>query len=109
MTDTVIDRIQACTEALKLAPYAGRLPEFLEAEQLGPGQLDAVYKVLAHLKDQKNETIIHTLLKMSRLPLKEPKTFECTNSFSLTLFTSSAYKQVKGYKQIPETEKKNKR
>ena len=32
-----------------------------------------------------------------------------TNSFSLTLFTSSAYKQVKGYKQIPETEKKNKR
>ena len=35
--------------------------------------------------------------------------FECTNSFSLTLFTSSAYKQVKGYKQIPETEKKNKR
>lgn len=50
MTDTVIDRIQACTEALKLAPYAGRLPEFLEAEQLGPDQLDAVYKVLAHLK-----------------------------------------------------------
>jgi hypothetical protein len=31
------------------------------------------------------------------------------HSFSLTLFTSSAYKQVKGYKQIPETEKKNKR
>jgi hypothetical protein len=27
----------------------------------------------------------------------------------MTLFTSSAYKQVKGYKQIPETEKKSKR
>ena len=95
MTDTVIDRIQACTEALKLAPYAGRLPEFLEAEQLGPDQLDAVYKVLAHLKDQKNETIIHTLLKMSRLPLKEPKTFE---SFD---FSHVHGKQVEALKNLP--------
>ena len=38
-----------------------------------------------------------------------PSDRESINSFSLTLFTSSAYKQVKGYKQIPETEKKNKR
>ena len=69
MTDSVIDRIQACIEELKLTPYSARLPAFLEAENMSPVQLDAVYKVLAHLSEQKNETIVQTLLKMSRLPL----------------------------------------
>ena len=74
MTESVIENIQACTEALKLTPYAGRLPQFLEAESMSPDQLDAVSRVLSHLSEQKTETIIQTLLKMSRLPLKEPKT-----------------------------------
>lgn len=76
MTESMIDRIQACTEALKLAPYAGQLAAFFEAESMSAEQLDAVYKVLAHLSEQKNETIVQTLLKMSRLPMKEPKTFD---------------------------------
>ena len=76
MTESIIDKIQACTDTLKLTAYAGRLPALLEEENMSIDQLDAVYKVLAHLSEQKNETIIQTLLKMSRLPLKEPKTFE---------------------------------
>lgn len=76
MTESVIEKIQECTDALKLTSYAGRLPMFLETESMSPDQLDAIYKVLYHLSEQKNETIVQTLLKMSRLPLKEPKTFE---------------------------------
>lgn len=95
MTESVIDKIQTCTDTLKLTPYAGRLPVFLEAENMSPNQLDAVYKVLAHLSEQKNETIIQTLLKMSRLPLKEPKTFAGFD------FSHVHGKQVDALKNLP--------
>ena len=95
MTDSVIDRIHACIEELKLTPYSARLPAFLEAENMSPVQLDAVYKVLAHLSEQKNETIVQTLLKMSRLPLKEPKTFDGFD------FSHVHGKQVEALKNLP--------
>ena len=95
MTESVIEKIQACTETLKLTAYAARLPMFLESESMSPDQLDAVYKVLSHLSEQKNETIIHTLLKMSRLPLKEPKTFEGFD------FNHVHGKQVEALKNLP--------
>ena len=95
MTESVIDKIQACTDTLKLTAYAGKLPVFLEAESMSPDQLDAVYKVLAHLSEQKNETIIQTLLKMSRLPLKEPKTFDGFD------FSRVHGKQVDALKNLP--------
>lgn len=95
MTETVIDRIKESIDALKLTSYAGRLPSFFEEACLSPDQLDAVYKVLAHLSEQKNETIIQTLLKMSRLPLKEPKTFD---SFD---FGHVHGKQVEALKNLP--------
>lgn len=95
MTESVIEKIQECTDALKLTSYAGRLPMFLETESMSPDQLEAVYKVLSHLREQKNETIIQTLLKMSRLPLKEPKTFD---SFD---FSHVHGKQVDALKNLP--------
>ena len=95
MTESVIEKIQECTDVLKLTPYAGRLPMFLEAESMSLDQLDAVYKVLSHLSEQKNETIIQTLLNMSRLPLKEPKTFD---SFD---FDHVHGKQVEALKNLP--------
>lgn len=39
-------------------------------------QLQALSSVLSYLQEKKKENIISTLLKLSRLPLKEPKTFE---------------------------------
>lgn len=95
MTESVIEKIQECTEALKLTSYAGRLPMFLETENMSPDQLEAVYKVLFHLSEQKNEAIVQTLLKMSRLPLKEPKTFEGFD------FNHVHGKQVDALKNLP--------
>ena len=95
MIESVIEKIQECTDALKLTSYAGRLPMFLETESMSPDQLDAVYKVLSHLSEQKNETIIQTLLKMSRLPLKEPKTFDGFD------FSHVHGKQVDALKNLP--------
>lgn len=38
--------------------------------------MEAVRAVFSYLSRKKQQTTIHTLLKMSRLPTKAPKTFE---------------------------------
>ena len=76
MNESVSESIRMHTDELKIGTYASNLPGFIDTENMTMEQLEAVDKVLGHLCDQKKATIVETLLKMSRLPLKEPKTFE---------------------------------
>ena len=76
MTKSLYDKLLNSIATLKISAYAADLPVFLDAENTTPEQLQAICKVFVHLEKQKEETIITTLLNMSRLPLKEPKTFE---------------------------------
>ncbi len=76
MTESVYDKIQHSLDALKISSYGADLPAFFTAEETTPEQLDAISKVFAYLEKQKEATIVSTLLNMSRLPMKEPKTFE---------------------------------
>lgn len=95
MTESVFERISDCAQELKIGVYAGKLNGFIDTENMSPEQIDAVAKVFEHLCEQKNETIISTLLKMSRLPLKEPKTFEGFD------FGNVRGKQVDTLKNLP--------
>lgn len=76
MNETIFDRIQTSTKALSIDLYASGLAAFADEEKLSTESLEAVCKVLDFLQQRKNESIVNTLLKMSRLPLKEPKTFD---------------------------------
>ncbi len=76
MNETIFDRIQTSTKALSIDLYASGLAAFVDEEKLSTESLEAVCKVLDFLQQRKNESIVNTLLKMSRLPLKEPKTFD---------------------------------
>ena len=76
MSDTILDKILEDINALKIGAYATGLPAFIDAEAMSPEQLEALSKVFDFCHQKKDETIRNTLLKMSRLPLKEPKTFE---------------------------------
>ena len=76
MTESLYDKLLNSIATLKISAYATDLPVFLDAENTTPDQLQAICKVFEYLEKQKEETIITTLLNMSRLPLKEPKTFE---------------------------------
>lgn len=75
MNDDVFSRITADIEALKITAYASGLSELFDARGMSVEQLEAVACVFDHLRLQKEETIHNTLLRMSRLPLNEPKTF----------------------------------
>ena len=74
--NNVFDAIQISAKALKIDAYATDVAVFAEEKEFSKDQLEAIAELLGHLKDRRDETIVNTLLKMSRLPLKEPKTFQ---------------------------------
>lgn len=76
MSESAFERIQASISALNIDKYAAGLNGYLDAQNMNPEQLESICGVLEYLQKQKNEAIIETLLKMSRLPLKEPKSFD---------------------------------
>jgi len=95
MSKTFYEQIGSDIEALKIAAYANGLYNFIDTEAMTTEQLDAIAKVFGFLHSQKEETIRNTLLKMSRLPLKEPKTFD---NFD---FSHVQGKQIETLKNLP--------
>ena len=76
MNDSLFEQIQASAKFLKLDLTAQEIAQISIDHKFNDDQVAALSAVLSYLEDKKNETIISTLLRMSRLPLKEPKTFE---------------------------------
>ncbi|MBP5763536.1 MAG: ATP-binding protein [Bacteroidales bacterium] len=95
MSETIFDRIQVSTKALNIDPYASGLAAYVDEEKLSAESLEAVCKVLEFLQQKKYESIVNTLLRMSRLPLKEPKTFDGFD------FGHVRGKQVEHLKNLP--------
>lgn len=95
MSDYYFDQINADIDALRINAYTNGLFNFIDSEAMSQDQLDAIAKVFHYLHTQKEETIRNTLLKMSRLPLKEPKTFENFN------FDYLQGKQLDSLKNLP--------
>ena len=76
MTESVFETVEKSCQILKLDFSSAELAILAQEQELTPEQLQAVGLVMEHLRQKKVDTTIHTLLKMSRLPLKDPKTFE---------------------------------
>ena len=75
MTESVFETVEKCCQVLKLDFSSAELSILAQEQELSPEQLQAVGMILDHLRQKKVDTTIQTLLKMSRLPLKAPKTF----------------------------------
>ena len=76
MTEAAFANIDACCDALKLDFSSEEFAVLCERNAFTPDTIAAVELVFDHLKKKKAETTINTLLRLSRLPLKAPKTFE---------------------------------
>ena len=76
MTESVFETVEKSCQILKLDFSSAELAILAQEHELTPEQLQAVGMVMDHLRQKKVDTTIHTLLKMSRLPLKDPKTFD---------------------------------
>lgn len=76
MNEGMIESMNACAKALKLDIDEAELAELSIEKGYTSQQLEAVSGVLHYLKEKKERSVVNTLLKLSRLPLAEPKTFE---------------------------------
>ena len=76
MNELVYDRIEKDIRELKLDISIAELARVAEEREYTPEQLEAIAGTFDYLRAKKEDTVINTLLKMSRLPLVEPKTFE---------------------------------
>lgn len=76
MNDFSYIDINDCLKTLKLDLTAQELAVLADENQFRPEQLDAVKAVLEYLRAKKVQTTIETILKMSRLPQKDQKTFD---------------------------------
>lgn len=69
-------RIGANAASLGVALAPEELAELAVRHDMGEGELAALDAVFAYLAEKRHDQVIETLLKLSRLPQKAPKTFE---------------------------------
>ena len=79
MSESVFELVEKSSQILKIDFSSVEFAKLAEEQDLSEEQIHAVGVVFEHLRQRKVETTIHTLLKMSRLPLKDPKTFDNFN------------------------------
>ena len=79
MSESVFELVEKSSQILKIDFSSVEFAKLAEEQDLSEEQIHAVGVVFEHLRQRKVETTIHTLLKMSRLPLKDPNTFDNFN------------------------------
>ena len=70
MNNSVFEQIHSYTKYLDLDLGAQEIARFSEDQALSDAQLQAIASVFSYLRDKKEENIVATLLRMSRLPMK---------------------------------------
>lgn len=92
MNETVFEKLRESASVLKLDFSATEFAGFAEEHTLSENEITAICSVFTYLSEKKQNTTIQTLLKMSRLPTKVPKTFE---NFDFSLLKGRDVERIK--------------
>lgn len=76
MPDSQFEAICQYARTLNIEPFAAELAQFSHDNNLSEENLHVIEAVFRHMAQLKNEAVVTTLLRTSRLPLKNPKAFE---------------------------------
>lgn len=93
MSESVFEQIHEDAKFLNLDLEAQEMAHLAMESGMSADSIKAAAGIFRYLKQKKSESIVTTLLKMSRLPLKEPKTFE---NFDFSLFRGKQLDELKG-------------
>ena len=85
MTQTVFEKMKTAISVLKLDFTTEEFATFVDDQELSEEAIEAVQTVFSYISEKKQQTTVQTLLKLSRLPKKAPKTFE---NFDFSLLKS---------------------
>lgn len=72
----IYDEIQSITSYLKLSITSQEIAQFCADKVLNDEQIQAIADFLNHMKDLRHTHLVEMLTTMSRIPSREPKTFE---------------------------------
>ena len=97
MNESPYDKICSHASYLNLDLELQELAKFVFDHQFDDNQIEAVSSLLGYLASNKRDNIVATLLKMSRLPLKEPKTFD---NFDFSLLRGKGVADLENLKNI---------
>ena len=76
MNDSLFESIEQSCRILRLDFSSAEFAALAEELEFSEEAATAVKLVFKHLQEKKQQTTVRTLLRLSRLPLKNPKTFE---------------------------------
>lgn len=76
MDINIYDEIQNITSYLKLSISSQEIAQFCADKMLDDSQIQAVADFLTHMKNLRHDHLVEMLTTMSRIPSREPKTFE---------------------------------
>ena len=93
MNESLFELIQTDAKYLSLDFSAQEVAQLAMDHDLSDDNIQAVSVIFSYLKDKKTETIVNTQLRLSRLPLKEPKTFD---NFDFSLIHGKQTDALKG-------------
>lgn len=92
MVQDVYATIDKCSKALKLDFTSEEFAHLAHENNYSEAEVETVSKVLNYILDKKIETTVQTLLKLSKLPLKDPKTFA---NFDFSVIKGKDVEQLK--------------
>lgn len=95
MSESLYEQIQASAKYLGIDFPAQEVAQLAVDREFEDDHMDAIASVFSYLQEKKSDQIIATQLRMSRLPLKEPKSFENFN------FSVLHGKQMEALKALP--------
>lgn len=97
MDNIKIDTIMNNLDSLKIKMTAEEFADFTLENEFSRADLDAVSKVFDFLAKRKDEASIQMMLKLSKLPLKSPKTFA---NFNFEEVHGKSTEQLKGLQTL---------
>ena len=76
MEQSLFNLIERSCQALDVDLSSAEMADYAGRNELPPEQLKAIVELFQYLEEKRHQTVIETLLRLSRLPLKNPKTFD---------------------------------
>ena len=76
MNETIFEKIEQCACTLNIELSAQEMAHYASTVRLLDSDLTMIHDIFGYLRDKKVETVVNMLLRTSKLPLKEPKSFE---------------------------------
>ena len=99
MYESIFDEIHKNAEYLGLSLKSNEIAAFISSERMSENDMEAIRKVFKYLQEKKYQTTVDFLLRTSKLPGKEPKTFD---NFDFSRIQGKDSPEVTALKELPQ-------